>query len=515
MPENKQIESQQWLTATLNSVSDAVIATDEKGFVVLVNPVAEELTFCKKGEALTRRLEDVFQIREYKSGKPVDIPTARLLRQEIALWVGNEVVLVARGGRETVIDCDAAPIRDNDGNAMGIVLSFRDVTQRVKDRTALRQSEENYRTLFDSKVMAVFVIDAETFSIVDGNITSAQMFGYDTVNEVLGMNPLDFVHPDDRERAARVILEDGFENDMREVNEFKVFTRDGSVLWVSAVGQMIEYQGRMVALVSIRDITREKQAEEEKQRMEQQVQLAGRLAAIGELAAGVAHELNNPLTAVQGYAQLIASSKDLNATIKEDVEALYRESQRATRITSNLLSFARRHKPEKKMISINDVIVNSVELQEYRMKVNNIEISTELDKDLPHSMVDFHQMRQVFVNLITNAEQAMTEHKGCGKIGIKTRAKGDTIYVTLTDDGPGIDEENLKRIFDPFYTTKAVGKGTGLGLSICFGIVQEHDGRLYARSNPDGGSTFILELPVVSEEQTKDETTGMGQVQNL
>lgn len=248
-----------------------------------------------------------------------------------------------------------------------------------------------------------------------------------------------------------------------------------------------------------------KQMEEDKQRMEQQLHLAGRLAAVGELAAGVAHELNNPLAAVQGFAQLLASRSDLDESIREDIDSIYREAQRAAKITQNLLSFARRHNPEKRLISVNDALAQSLDLHTYSMRVNNIEIMVELDPDLPKTMADFHQMQQVFVNIITNAEQAMTDAHGQGKLSVKTQTIGQNIRISFADTGPGMPKENLDRIFDPFFTTKEVGKGTGLGLSICFGIVHEHGGRLYAKCKSGKGATFIVDMPIIESSPADDD----------
>jgi signal transduction histidine kinase len=240
--------------------------------------------------------------------------------------------------------------------------------------------------------------------------------------------------------------------------------------------------------------------EEETQKMGQQLQLAGRLAAVGELAAGVAHELNNPLAAIQAFAQFLADNQSLDESMKRDVQTIYKEAQRASRITGNLLSFARRHKPEKRLMSINEILERSLELHAYQMKVNNIEVVVDADPDLPMTMADTEQIHQVFVNLITNAEQAMTELHGQGTLHVKTEVVSDMIRATFTDDGPGIPKDDLKGVFDPFYTTKDVGKGTGLGLSICYGIVREHGGRLYATSTSGPGATFVVEIQITTED---------------
>ena len=215
----------------------------------------------------------------------------------------------------------------------------------------------------------------------------------------------------------------------------------------------------------------------------------------------LAHELNNPIAAIQGFAQLLTARNDLDETTKKDLGIIYRESQRAAKITQNLLSFARRHEPEKHLISLNEVIEKTLELRAHQMKVNNIELVVDLAADLPKTMADFFQMQQVFVNIINNAEQAMVEAHGKGRLVVKTQKVGDMIQISFADDGPGISEENMKRIFDPFFTTKEVGKGTGLGLSICYGLVEAHGGRIYARSKLGEGATFVVEIPIVFEDQ--------------
>jgi two-component system NtrC family sensor kinase len=244
--------------------------------------------------------------------------------------------------------------------------------------------------------------------------------------------------------------------------------------------------------------------QEEKQKLEEELLLAARLAAVGELSAGVAHELNNPLAAIQGFAQLLTKSNDLNEAAKKDINTIYREAQRAARITQNLLSFARKHKPEKRLISINEALEKILELRAHQMKANNIELSAQLQRDLPLTMADFYQVQQVFMNIIVNAEQAMMEAHGKGRLLVKTSRVNGVIQTTFTDDGPGIRKENLKKIFDPFFTTKEIGKGTGLGLSVCYGIIQTHGGQIYAKSELGKGATFVVEIPIISGDRPKE-----------
>jgi len=223
---------------------------------------------------------------------------------------------------------------------------------------------------------------------------------------------------------------------------------------------------------------------------------------VGELAAGVAHELNNPIAAIRGFAQLLNGRKDVDEATKKDLSTIYSEAQRASKITQNLLAFARKHEPEKRLISMNEAVEKTLELRAHQMTMNNIELVLELDAELPLTMADSHQMQQVFLNIINNAEQAMVEAHGKGRLEVKTEKAGGLIRITFSDDGPGIPEENLERIFDPFFTTKEVGKGTGLGLSICYGLVAAHGGHIHVRSNLGGGATFVVEIPLVSEDSS-------------
>jgi PAS domain S-box-containing protein len=389
-----------------------------------------------------------------------------------------------------------------DREIQGAVIVSRDITERKRIEEALRQSEQSYRVLLESTHDSIIVVDAETFKVIFGNRRAAKMFGFDPVlHNGVGVNLLDFIHPEDRDIAIKGFVEDLFQQERRQKYEVRANTKDGSEIWVSSLGTKIEFQGRVAVLLSLRDVTKDKQMEEEKRSLEEQIQLAGRLAAVGELAAGVAHELNNPIAAIKGFAQFLTARKDLDESIRKDLDTIFRESQRAAKITQNLLSFARRHEPEKHPVSINDVIENILEMQEHMMKINNIELEMELAPDLPKTMADFHQMQQVFMNIVNNAEQAMIEAHGKGRLLIKTQKSGKMVQITFADDGPGISEENLKRIFDPFFTTKEVGKGTGLGLSICYGLIEAHGGRIYAKSKLGQGATFVVEMPIVSENE--------------
>jgi C4-dicarboxylate-specific signal transduction histidine kinase len=215
---------------------------------------------------------------------------------------------------------------------------------------------------------------------------------------------------------------------------------------------------------------------------------------IAELASHVAHELNNPLATILVYVQLLQTRGNIDGITREGLRTIYREAECASAITADLLCFARRGKPEKQLISIQEVIQRSLELHIHRLMENNIEVAVRLQPDIPKTMADPYQIQQAFTNIIANAEQSMIEAHGRGKLYIKSGAVGELIRITFDDDGPGIPQHNLKSIFDPFFTTRRTG--LGLGLTICCAILESHGGSIYATNKPERGAAFVVELPI-------------------
>ncbi|HXW60967.1 MAG TPA: ATP-binding protein [Candidatus Acidoferrales bacterium] len=226
---------------------------------------------------------------------------------------------------------------------------------------------------------------------------------------------------------------------------------------------------------------------------QEQLLQSEKMAAVGQLISGVAHELNNPLTAILGYSQLLKSEDCVQSRGADYLEKLYKQAQRTHHIVQNLLSFARQHKPQRALVQLNQIVEETLALREYDMKLNNIVVHREFDPSMPLTQGDFHQLEQVFLNILNNAVDAMRDKGGPGELWIRTEFVGDRLRVEFTDNGPGVT--NSHRIFDPFYTTKPVGKGTGLGLSICYGIVKEHGGEIQVRNAPPLGATFVVTLP--------------------
>lgn len=258
---------------------------------------------------------------------------------------------------------------------------------------------------------------------------------------------------------------------------------------------VLDAEGRSVGwLEAYSDVTGERQIQSSLLQTE-------KAAALGQLVSGIAHELNNPLTAIMGYAQLLLGHGLMPAQLVE-AGKVYQEAERARRIVKNLLYFARENKPERTLVDLNELIERTLALRSYELRIENIAVTCEFAADLPKTMADPYQLQQVVLNLIVNSEQALLEERGQGNIRIRTSGStpraGEWLSMEVIDDGPGIAPDVASRIFDPFFTTKAPGVGTGLGLSIVYGIVHQHSGEITVDSQPGTGTRFLVELPVTS-----------------
>ena len=279
------------------------------------------------------------------------------------------------------------------------------------------------------------------------------------------------------------------------------------------------WQGESAFLLTLRDITERKLAEEalrqseatavstlkELRATQESLLQAAKLSSLGQLVAGVAHELNNPLYSVVGLSHLIMQ-KELDETLRAELKMVHTQAERCVRIVQNLLFFARRKKQEKGYISINEAIEAALRLRSNDLRLSGIDLQVDLQSGLPRIFADDGEIQQVVLNLIINAEQAMLEANGCGTLLVNTEGRGELVRIVVRDDGPGISKEDIDQICDPFFTTKEVGKGTGLGLSICYGIIQDHGGVVRVESDSPHGAAFIVELPV-SSTSTETATT--------
>ncbi len=356
----------------------------------------------------------------------------------------------------------------------------------------MRESETRYRTYVENVPDAIWETDANgRFTYWSPQIEN--LFGY-AAEELLGHTAYEFlIHPGDVKQFRNTVRRMVREGREEYTSRHRALHRDGSTLHIEiSIKAVREEAGRVVKYRGVaRDVT-------ERVHLQAQLIQSAKLSGIGQMISGVAHELNNPLTTVMGYSQLLQAA-DVDEAVKDDLRRIYHDALRAQRIVQNLLTFARQKKPQRGPVDINEVIEQALSLRRYELRVDNVEVVAELAQKLPWTMADSHQLQQVFLNIINNAHQAMSQQGGGGTLTIKSQLiDNDTIRITWADTGPGMAQDVLERVFDPFFTTKEVGAGTGLGLSVSHGIIEEHGGRVWAESEEGQGATFIIELPVKS-----------------
>jgi PAS domain S-box-containing protein len=383
-----------------------------------------------------------------------------------------------------------------------VYTTFTDITRIKHIEEALYQSEKKLRASLDNwETTFNSINDAICLLSLDGTIIRCNK----AMNDIVGRGGKDIVG----ENCHKLVHGTGgtvdkcphlkmIQSGHREAFEVVVGDR-----WYHIVADPIfNGKGEVAGSVHIMEnIT-------ERKKMEERLMMTDRLASIGELSSGIAHELNNPLTGVLGMTQLLLARKDIADDVLNDLQMVNGEAQRAARVVKNLLVFARKHPHEAQLSSITQAVEKVLELRAYEQKVNNIRVIKDFAPDLPQIVIDYFQIQQVFLNIIINAEFAMTEAHKEGMLIIRANQVGDMVRMSFEDNGPGITKENLPHVFDPFFTTKEVGKGTGLGLSICHGIILQHGGNIYAESEFGKGATFVIELPVNPPEQVEEVYNG-------
>ncbi|MDD5065825.1 MAG: ATP-binding protein [bacterium] len=388
----------------------------------------------------------------------------------------------------------ASVLKNKQGKIIAGMELCRIIEEREKAKDQLEESEKRFKDVALSMADLVWEVNEKSiYTYCSEKIKD--IFGYN-MEEVIGKTPFDLMLPEEADRTRKVfssIAENkGIIKDLESWN----ITRDGKRIRLFTNGvPVLDEQGILKGYRGVsKDITERKLAEEEKEKLRVQLIQSEKLAAVGQLAGGIAHELNNPMGVILGFAQSIAKGIKDDDPLFMPLKSIEREAVRCKQLIGNLITFSRTGMPAAEKVDINSTIDETLSLIDADVKVKNVQIIKNYGADFPPIMVNKNQIQQVIINLFSNAMDAMPDG---GKITISTCIEDKKkVKITVSDTGRGVPKENLNKIFEPFFTTKEVGKGTGLGLSLCYEIIQKHKGSIEVKSEVGKGTAFNIKLPI-------------------
>ncbi|MCD6353257.1 MAG: PAS domain S-box protein, partial [Proteobacteria bacterium] len=518
-------ESELKLAEIVDFQPDAILAVDLKGKVIAWNRAIEEMTGVKAGDMLGRDNYE-YALPFYQTRRPILLdmvlcPEENLegkyffiTREKDILIAETEVPYVK--GESRILWAKAAPIYNTEGKTVGAIESIRDITERKRAEETLRENEIKYRALFESSPDAIMLSDKK--GIFDCNWATLRIFGFTSKDEIIGRHPGGTELSPLKQPDGKDSFESANVHTAKAVREGWNFFEwmhkkaDGTIFPTEISLNRFELEGRNVLQIIVRDITERKQAEEEKKKLELQLHQAQKMESIGTLAGGVAHDFNNLIMGIQGWAELLLMDTDPNHPHFERLKEIENIAKRAAGLTKQLLGFARGGKYQVKPTDLNKLIEKSSQM--FGRTRKEIEISIKYQKDIWMTESDQGQIEQVLLNLYINAWEAMKEG---GNLYLQTEniildeeyvksfkiEPGRYVKITVTDTGIGMDKKTQKKVFDPFFTTKHMGGGTGLGLASVYGIIKNHDGFINVYSEKGKGATFTIYLPA-SEAGTRD-----------
>jgi len=507
-PDKTSNADPKWFHIVLQSIADAVITTDKKGAVQYVNPVAEHLTGWAKNDAVGKPLEKIFHILNEETRKKVENPVKKVLREGIVVGLANHTLLIAKDGREIPIADSGAPIKDDKGETVGVVLVFRDQTEERKAQRAVQGAREFAESIITTIREPLIVLDGK-LRVISANRSFYQTFQVkeeETAgNYIYDLGDRQWDIPKLRELLEEILPANTAFDNFEIEHDFPDIGR--RIMLLNARRIYRETNKTQMILLAIEDITERKQAEEklkeysehleelvegrtrELKEAQNQLLRKERLAVLGSLAGGVGHELRNPLGVISNavyYLKTVLS--DADKTTREYLGIISSEVHNAEKIISDLLNFSRIKPGEREEVEVSALVKQVLDRKPAPKK---IKVSVEIAPSLPYLHVDRQQIVHVLDNIVLNAYQAMPEG---GKLIVRAKAVKDKMHLTLTDTGCGIPRKNRGKIFDPLFTTKA--RGIGLGLSVSRRLVEANGGKIRVKSEEGKGTAFTLILPV-------------------
>jgi PAS domain S-box-containing protein len=476
-------EKEQHFTQLFESLQEGVYISNPEGKLLEVNPaLVTILGYDSKEDLLNLPPE---QLNVDAGGEPVlgrtGSQSGRTRTRELRLRKKDSGVAVC-------VDTSTGVMEE--GRLVRYQGTLVDVTEKRAMERQLRRQEEFRQRLLESFPDLILVLDMKgQYTFVSARI--GELLGYGP-EHLIGKNVDDVENTSPELAALYRTVATG--KSSRTSCEYGSRHHDGS--WRTMLGMaspLLDAEGKPAGvIISVRDVTMEK-------KLEQQIIQSERLAAMGQMIGGFAHELNNPLTSILGMAELLQEGGASEAARKQ-IGILHQQARRAAEIVQNLQYFARPPAPGRSQVNLNELVQRTVQMQAYPLRKSNITVDFLQEPAIPAIVADPNQLMQVFLNLLLNAEQAIRESREKGTIRIRIGRNPASVWIVFQDDGPGIAPENLTHIFDPFFTTRRPGRGTGLGLSICKTVLREHGGNIEAASAPGGGAVFTITLPVTQAE---------------
>ena len=469
--------------AVFDSSGEALVVVDLKGLIQQANVRARELLRLKDSSTSRAGLLDFF-------ATPSTVDFSEFTEQaDTSNTLATRDAMLATGFPIRIT------LRSTLPGSQSVLLCLEDGSLVQRAERKARQMEAEILSVLDAVEVAIVLFDS-TGRLRFSNARFAQYFSLDIlqVRKLEGFDELEslvakrFRDPGMYSAPWRSFADgDG----MPRHDELEM-TRPSKRVLERFSRPVLDREGRQTGWLELyNDVTGEREIQSKLLQTE-------KMAALGQLVSGIAHELNNPLTTIMGYGQLLLGH-GLTPPQLSKARKVFQEAERARRIVKNLLYFARENKPERTRVNLNEIVERTLALRSYELRVENIVIECDLAPNLPETMADPHQLQQVVLNLLANAEQALLEDRGQGHVWIRThRIGGNRISLEVSDDGPGIPKEVGSRIFDPFFTTKPSDVGTGLGLSIVYGIVHQHGGEVTFENQSGSGARFVVELPLVA-----------------